>query len=114
MGRVLSESVTDELLGETVEAGTQVLAGTPTARLQPLAQLDGAELGLWEMTAGRVTDVEADEVFVVIAGRGTLTLGDGTSVALRPGVVVRLDEGERTTWTVTETLRKVYLTAADG
>ena len=30
-------------------------------------------------------------------------------VALAPGVVVRLRAGERTTWVVTEALRKVYV-----
>lgn len=31
-------------------------------------------------------------------------------MTLGPGDVVRLAEGARTVWTVTETLRKVYLT----
>ena len=66
------------------------------------------ERGVWEITPGVVTDVEADEVFVVLAGRGTVTFEDGEVVTLAPGVAVRLRAGERTTWVVTETLRKVY------
>ena len=63
------------------------------------------------MTPGTATDVEADEVFVVLSGRATLTFeADGETIELGPGVVVRLREGERTTWTVHETIRKIYLT----
>lgn len=69
------------------------------------------EVGSWSMTPGVDHDVEADEIFVVLEGRGTVGF-DGTeeSVDLSPGAVVRLYAGERTTWTVTETVRKVYFT----
>jgi uncharacterized cupin superfamily protein len=33
----------------------------------------------------------------------------GETLALAPGVAVRLHTGERTEWTVTEPLRKVYV-----
>lgn len=68
-----------------------------------------AEVGIWELTPGVVTDVESDEVFVVVAGRGAVIFADGSSIELRPGTVVRLVAGDRTTWEITETLRKVYL-----
>jgi hypothetical protein len=64
-----------------------------TADLEPLATLGTAEVGLWGMEPGTDHDTEVDEVFVVLA----------------PGVAVRLHAGERTTWVVTETLRKVYV-----
>jgi len=48
-------------------------------------------------------------VFVVLAGRGSVTFEDGETIALRPGVAVRLRAGECTTWTVSETIRKVYV-----
>ncbi|MFT4264533.1 MAG: cupin domain-containing protein [Nocardioides sp.] len=86
-----------------------VVEGAPSAGVATLHQLGGAEIGIWELTAGTVTDTEADEVFAVIAGSGTVTFADGESVALRPGVVVRLRAGEQTRWTVTETLRKVWV-----
>ena len=58
-----------------------------------------------------MSDVEADEVFVVLSGAATVEFDDGTaSLTLGPGDVVHLAEGARTVWTVTETLRKVYLT----
>jgi uncharacterized cupin superfamily protein len=86
-----------------------VLAGTPTASIQPLTELDGTQVGIWELTPGTVTDVESAEVFVVLSGRGTVTFEDGSAIDLGPGSVVRLVRGDRTTWTIAETLRKVYL-----
>ncbi|HYF71200.1 MAG TPA: cupin domain-containing protein [Nocardioides sp.] len=80
-----------------------------TADLAPLATLGTAEVGLWGMAPGTDHDTEVDEVFVVLAGRGTVAFEDGEVVELRPGVAVRLRAGERTTWTVTEALRKVYV-----
>src|SRR4051812_26298090 len=69
------------------------------------------EVGVWEMTPGVMTDVEADEVFVVVAGSATVEFGDGSqSLRIGPGDVVRLAAGAETVWTVSETLRKVYLT----
>jgi uncharacterized cupin superfamily protein len=80
-----------------------------TADLEPLATLGEAEVGLWGMDPGTDHDTEVDEVFVVLAGRGTVTFEDGDVVPLAPGVAVRLHAGERTTWVVTEALRKVYV-----
>ena len=80
-----------------------------TSELAPLATLGPAEVGLWGMEPGTDHDTEVDEVFVVLAGRGTVTFEDGEVVDLVPGVAVRLHAGERTTWVVTETLRKVYV-----
>ena len=99
-----------EPLRTPVSAGVAVLAGAPTAAVTELVELAGAEIGVWEMTEGVVTDVEADEVFVVVSGRGTVELADGRVIELAAGAVVHLAAGERTTWTVHESLRKVYVT----
>ena len=80
-----------------------------TAELAPLTDLGDAEVGLWGMAPGVDHDTETDEVFVVLAGRGTVEFEDGEVLTLAPGVAVRLHAGERTTWTVTETLRKWYV-----
>ncbi|MGI9125142.1 MAG: cupin domain-containing protein [Mycobacterium sp.] len=95
---------------EPVEAA-QVVDGHPHTGVGTLGRFAGLEVGVWEMTGGVMTDVEADEVFVVIAGSATVEFADGTApLTLKPGDVVRLAEGTETVWTVTETLRKVYLT----
>lgn len=89
----------------------QSVAGDPSTGIATLTQFGGLEIGVWEMTPGSMTDVEAEEVFVVLCGSATVEFADGTS-ALRIGAgdVVRLAAGAETTWTVTDTLRKVYLT----
>ena len=62
------------------------------------------------MTPGVMNDVEADEVFVVLSGAATVEFAGGSdTLELGPGDVVRLAAGAETVWTVTETLRKVYL-----
>ena len=90
----------------------QVVSGAPATRFTELDEASGRPIGVWEHSAGVSTDVEADEVFVVLAGDATLAF-DGPAlpaVELRPGSIVRLETGTRTTWTVRETLRKVYIT----
>lgn len=88
-----------------------VVSGTPTAAAYELGTFGGTEIGIWEMTPGVATDVEADEIFVVLAGRARIVFLEPAREAIDvgPGSVVRLDAGMRTEWTVTETLRKVYL-----
>jgi uncharacterized cupin superfamily protein len=66
------------------------------------------ERGVWEITPGVVTDVEADELFVVLTGRATIEFEDGPALEVGPGDVAVLPEGAVTRWTVHETLRKVY------
>jgi uncharacterized cupin superfamily protein len=66
--------------------------------------------GVWEMTPGVMSDVESDEVFVVLSGSATVEFDDeGETLHIEAGDVVRLAAGARTVWSVTETLRKVYL-----
>ena len=95
----------------TVEHGPadDVVSGTPTVGVVELGTFKDVELGIWEIMPGVVRDVEADEVFVVLEGEGTVRFEDGSEVELAPGSVVRLHEGERTEWTIRTRLRKVYL-----
>lgn len=113
MARLLTSSVTDLPLTHEPLPAADVIgpgpAGAPTAAVQPLDSLGGVEVGVWEMSAGSATDVEVDEVFVVLTGRGTVTFDDGETIALAPGVTVRLHAGEHTSWRIEEPLRKVYL-----
>jgi uncharacterized cupin superfamily protein len=88
-----------------------VVAGEPATALLPLGGVGGAAVGLWEMTSGTARDVEADEVFVVLGGRASITVEGAATITVGPGSVVRLSAGDRTVWHVEETLRKVYVTA---
>lgn len=88
----------------------QTVAGTPTTAVLDLGTIGDQEWGVWEMTPGTMTDTEVEELFVVIAGRGTVRLIDsGQTLELAPGTVGRLTAGARTEWTVTETLRKIWV-----
>ncbi len=90
----------------------QVLGGSPSASAIALGEFAGCEVGVWEMTTGVASDTEVEELFVVLSGKATVEFVDeGRKVQLYPGIVMRLAAGQRTVWTVTETLRKVYLSA---
>ena len=97
-----------ELEHKPVDAA-QVVDGSPTTGIAALTELDEWEVGVWEITPGTVTDVEVDEVFIVLRGHAILRRGDGSEVELMPGSVGRLNDGEETEWRVLETLRKVYV-----
>ncbi|MCL8250130.1 cupin domain-containing protein [Aeromicrobium fastidiosum] len=109
--------LTDDALATTLTVDglhpADVLAGTPVASSTELVAARGVEVGVWELTAGTLTDTEVDEVFIVLTGRGEVTFADGEVVPVAPGAVVRLRAGERTTWTITETLRKIYVLLPD-
>lgn len=89
-----------------------VIADRPTTGSAVLGGLGDVEIGVWEMTPGTVSDVESDEVFVVLVGRARVefTVPQAPPIDIGPGDVVRLTAGMQTVWTVTETLRKIYLT----
>lgn len=109
------------LHGNTVDAGALaldhtplaqelVVNGAPTTAHRDLTALSDVTIGVWEHTPGVSRDVESDEVFVVLSGDATVAFDDGSpAIELGPGALVRLHEGQHTTWTVRRTLRKVYI-----
>lgn len=106
--RLVIQDVTKTRLPETLPAGREVVAGTPVAHHQRLLDHGHGSVGIWEMSEGCVRDVEVDEVFLVLGGQAVLAIEDEPTIALLPGVLVHLHAGDRTTWAVTEALRKVY------
>lgn len=105
---------------------TAVVAGEPRQGILALGLLgstqDAApiEAGIWELRAGTVTDVEAEEIFIVLSGGATIELlkvpegrsgQQGQRFKVKPGDVMRLAAGTRTRWTVPDHIRKVYITA---
>ncbi|MEU8530303.1 MULTISPECIES: cupin domain-containing protein [Streptomyces] len=88
----------------------QIVSGDPVVTGKVLWEsADGKQIrGLWQITPGVVTDTEADELFVVVSGRATVELEGGSTLELGPGVAAFMREGEKTVWTVHETLRKAY------
>lgn len=86
-----------------------VLQGLPTTGTVPLVAAAGVELGVWEITPGTVTEIEADELFIVLSGRGQVEFEDGSTLPLGAGTVGRVRAGDRTRWIIHETLRKIYV-----
>lgn len=96
---------------------TAVASGTPSTGIRELGAFHGVELGVWEMSQGGMYDTEAEEVFVVLSGAASVEFldADGSVTStheLTAHSMMRFDAGTRTRWTVTETLRKIYLAAA--
>ncbi len=95
----------------------QVASGAPRTGFAPLAEISGAHVGVWEMTAGGMHDIEADEVFAVVSGSAVVTLLHDNhavkTIKLCPGDVCRLSAGMTTRWDVADHIRKVYLVAGN-
>lgn len=112
--QLIAAGLREQLDAEPLPPG-QIEAGTPSTAAAEIGGFAGCELGVWEVTPGICSDTEADEVFIVLRGRARIEfLGGGPAPApgpldIGPGDIVRLHEGQRTRWTVRETLRKVYL-----
>lgn len=108
-GRAVTD--VDLALAHTPLPTDEVVSGSPTTAIAVLDDTGDREIGIWEMTPGTACDTEVDELFVVLSGRATIVFEDPSlpDLEVGPGSVVRLAEGMRTTWIVTETLRKVYI-----
>lgn len=99
--------ISSDVAGETLEPdGASTELATASRALSAFGEV---EVGLWEAGPGTDVDTEADEVFIVLSGAGRVDFSDGSGIELAPGVVVRLHAGDRTTWTITERLRKLYV-----
>ncbi|WP_210149198.1 cupin domain-containing protein [Paeniglutamicibacter terrestris] len=101
---------------ESVPA-VQVLAGNPSTAAKRLGEVFGVEFGLWEMSAGSMSDVEAEELFIVLSGSATVQIHarngfEAAELRLLPGTVCHLSEGMHTSWTLDGPLRKMYLAPA--
>jgi len=99
----------DADLTESPLAPDQVVSGAPEVRFLALHEADDLAVGLWQHSVGVSTDVEADEVFVVLSGRATVEVEGGPVLEIGPGDVGLLPAGAVTRWTIHETLRKVYV-----
>ena len=107
--RLLSADVMTQPLTPDELSAADIVAGSPEVASADLWVADNLSIGVWEITEGTVTDTEVDEIFLVLAGSGRIAFDDGSTVAIQPGALLRLRAGDRTTWTITEKVRKVYL-----
>lgn len=114
---VVSSPGSLELAEEALDPGAVVDGEPVTAEAEiAAAPLPGGvtlSTGVWRCSEGRVRDVEADETFVVLSGRATIS-HDGATHEVGPGDVCVLPEGARTEWTIHEELTKVFVIAERG
>lgn len=104
--RILASSATPVPL-ENIDP-SQVVQGDPQSGALELPD-SGFACGLWEHTAGTSTDVEVDEVFVVLSGHAHIIIEGQDPIEVSPGDVVELTAGTRTTWHVHAPLRKFWI-----
>ncbi|MFI5893052.1 cupin domain-containing protein [Actinoplanes sp. NPDC051513] len=100
----------DVAVKHTAADAADVVSGAPTLGTTAITTLgdSGVEVGVWEMSVGAVRDVEIDEVFLVLTGSATITVGS-SAFQVGAGDLVRLTAGTSTTWEVTSPLRKLYI-----
>jgi len=91
-------------------------AGAPTTASRKIYAAGDTSVGLWACTPGSfpVADRPTTEAFVVTAGSGFLTNADGTATRFEAGDTVVLPKGWSGSWTVLETIEKVWVVVADG
>jgi uncharacterized cupin superfamily protein len=68
------------------------------------------QIGLWECTPGEfpTAKVGTNESAQILSGSATLRRDDGTETLVHPGDTVVTPDGWRGTWTVHQTMRKIY------
>lgn len=96
------------LAHEELPADKQI-SGSPTAGAHELFATDKVTVGVWEHSVGESRDVEAEEVFVVLSGKGRVFVEGGPVLELAPGVVGKLLPGAVTRWEIDEPIRKIYI-----
>ncbi len=87
---------------------SRVLAGNPVVSSTVLPSDSKVRYGIWQITPGQAVAIAPRGMFVVLSGRATIAVEGGPTFDIGPGDTCIWDGGERTTWTVHETLRKVY------
>jgi uncharacterized cupin superfamily protein len=85
-------------------------AGSPEESFRELYNDGRVEVGVWECTPGEFPTAKdgITESMQIIAGAGVLRGEDGSEITLEPRVVITTPDGWRGSWTITETVRKVY------
>ena len=100
--------VADAVLTPHAPDPSHVLAGNPVTSSVVLTDDDAVKRGIWQITPGTAVEVAPAGMFVVLSGSATIAVDGGPTFDVGPGDVCIWDGGERTIWTVRETIRKVY------
>jgi uncharacterized cupin superfamily protein len=86
-------------------------AGDPQESVRELYNDGTVQMGLWECTPGTFATAKdgITESAQILSGAGVLRGDDGIETEVRAGEIVTTPDGWRGTWTITETMRKVYV-----
>lgn len=119
MSTYLPDGMNQRVAGSQVEIDLldvptdESVDGRPVQGSVELGSVGSAEVGVWELRGGTVTDTEIDELFVVISGSAIIEfVEEDRTIEVTPGDIVRLVAGTRTRWTVQDHIRKVYIAEA--
>lgn len=96
--------------GEHTPKETSSTPGQTAASLRLWAR-EGHKTGIWEVTPGTFTSTRPgyDEICQILSGTATIVEEDGTSFEVGPGTLFVTPDGWTGTWTVHETLRKMWV-----
>jgi uncharacterized protein len=106
---VMSDATTVEP-GEHKSKETSSTPGQTEVSLGLWARND-LRTGIWEVTPGtfRSTRPGYDEICQILSGSATITEQDGSSFEIGPGSLFVTPAGWEGTWTIHETLRKMWV-----
>ncbi len=98
--------------GEHLPKPTSSTPGQTEVSLRLWAR-EGLKTGIWEATPGVSTSTRPgyDEICQILSGTATITEEDGTSFEVGPGSLFVTPAGWTGTWTIHETLRKMWVVA---
>lgn len=65
--------------------------------------------GIWQAAPGVHANLPGQETVVILQGSATVTGQDGQQIDVKAGDLAFVDAGEVATWTVHETIRKVFV-----
>jgi len=93
--------------------GYEVIEGNPRTSIRTDSGSTDTKnrLGVWMCTPGTFTCTEkGNELQTILEGKLMIILGDGTSHQFGPGDSFYTQKGERLTWNIVETVKKVFFT----
>ncbi|WP_077488714.1 cupin domain-containing protein [Sinomonas mesophila] len=98
--------------GEHVTKATSVTPGQTEVSLRAW-EGQGIRTGIWEVTPGTFSSTRDgyDEICQIISGTATISEADGSTFEIGPGSLFVTPAGWEGTWTVHETLRKMWVVA---
>ena len=105
---VMSDATTADP-GEHTPKVNSVSPGQTDADFRLWARGD-FKTGIWEATPGVSKSLrQNDEICYILSGSATITEVDGTSFDIGPGTLFVMPVGWEGTWTIHETVRKVWV-----